>query len=116
MRKIHVVVLDTFETKEEASAFRSAATSRLRFEHPAVIVQVDLAGSLREPVVTHAYGFVGDDKSRAEEAAGRIVAEMLGVLHSPLPVDLIESPPGGIEDPSSSAEEKCVKIHLSDSA
>ena len=100
MRKIHVVVLDTFETEADASTFRFAATSRLRSEHPAVIVQVDLAGSLREPVVPHAYGFGGVDKTRAEEAAGRIVAEMLGAFHSSPPVDTRESSPCGVDDPS----------------
>ena len=75
MRKIHVVVLDTFGTKAEASTFRSEAISRLRAEYPAAVVQVDFARSLREPVVLHAYGFDGADKSQVEEAAGRIVAQ-----------------------------------------
>jgi hypothetical protein len=80
MRKIHVVVLDTFENEVEAAAFRTEAISRLRAEHPTVIVRVDLVRSLWEPVVLHAYGFSGVDKSRAEEAAGRSIAELLGNL------------------------------------
>lgn len=115
MRKIHVVVLDTFGTREEAAIFRSEATSRLRSEHPATIVQVDLAGSLRETVVLHAYGFGTDDKSRTEEAAGRSVAELLGISarDSSSVAGSLDPPPVSAGDPSQEEAEKCLKTHCS---
>ena len=119
MRKIHVVVLDTFGTREEAALFRSEATSRLRSEHPETIVQVDLAGSLRESVVPHAYGFGTDDKSRAEEAAGRSVAEVLGVptMDPSFAAGSREPPSSDASDPPSPARvKKCAKTHCSDGA
>jgi len=77
LKKIHVVVVDDFETGEDARRFEKVVVARLRAEHPATIVQVVFRKSLRERVVLHAYGFMGDDKGVVEDAALRSVTEIL---------------------------------------